>query len=58
MGVFCLDDGMIVSRDPEWLQGDTNIIIGILRRGGLMANIEKSKTMNCQPGVIHTGMSE
>ena len=58
MGVFYSDDGMIRSRDPEWFQGDINFLIRILRIVGLMANVIKSKTINCQPGVIVTGMSE
>ena len=27
MGVFCADDGMIVLRDPEWIQGDINKVL-------------------------------
>ena len=58
MGVFNADDGMIGSRDPEWLQGSINVIIEIFRRFGLMSNVAKSKTMTFQPGSICTGVSE
>ena len=58
MGVFYADDGIIGSRDPEWLQGDKNVLFGIFRRFRLMTNVEKSKTMTFQLGVIHTGMPE
>ena len=39
MIVFYSDDGMIGSRDAEWLQVDINVIIGLFRRVGLMANV-------------------
>ena len=58
MGVFYADDGMIGSRNPEWIQGDINVLIGVFIRVGLMENIAKYKTMNYQTGVIHMGISE
>ena len=51
-GVFYFDDGLIELRDTEWTQGGINVLIGIFRRGGLMDNIAKSKTMTCHPGEI------
>ena len=56
--MFYADDDMIGSRDPEWLQGEINVHIGLFRRVILMTNIEKFKTMTCQPGEIFMGMSE
>ena len=32
MGVFYTDDGIIRSRDTEWLQGDIKVIIKLFRR--------------------------
>ena len=58
MGVFYADDGIILSRGPEWVQGVINVLIRLFRRFGLISNVEKSKIMTCQPGVICTGMSE
>ena len=52
MGMFYANGRMIVSRDPEWLQGTINVIIRLFRRVGLMDNVKKSKTMPFQPGVI------
>ena len=49
LGVFYSDDGLIGLRDPEWLQGDLNISIGLFCCIGLMANIARSKIMTCQP---------
>ena len=57
MSVFYVDDVMIRSRELEWLQGANNILIVIFRRVGLMANVEKYKTMNCHMGEICTGIS-
>ena len=50
--MFYADDCMIGSKDLEWIQGAINIIIRLFRRVGLMANVEKYKTMTCHPGVI------
>ena len=58
MGLFCADVGMIGLSDTEWLQGDINVHIGLFRRVGLMANIEKSNTMNFQSGGFRMGVSE
>ena len=58
MGVFYLDDSMIGSRYSERIQGNINFLIRIFRRVRLKANVERSKTMICQPGKIHGGMSE
>ena len=56
--VFYADAGIIVSRDQECLQGDINVIIVLFRKFGLMVNVAKSENMNCQEGVIWTGMTE
>ena len=52
------DDGFIRSQDPDWLQGDLNVLISLFCRFRLMANIEKYRTMPFQLGAIHTEMSE
>ena len=56
-GVFYADDSMIVSKDPEWIQGAINLLIGLFRRVNLVTNVVKSKTMTCQLGEICTGVS-
>ena len=58
MGAFYEDYGTIGSRDPEWIQGDTNVLIEIFRRVGIMSNVAKYKTTTCQLGVTCTGISE
>ena len=58
MGVFYVDGGVIISRDPEWLQGVINVLIVLIRRVSLMSNAGKYKTMTCQTGVICTGIPE
>ena len=47
MGVFYADDGMVGSRDADWLQHAMNFLVGLFRRYGLEANVEKSCTMTC-----------
>ena len=58
MGMFYADDGIVVSRDPEWIQGAINVLIELFRKVILMANLEKSKTMTCKPRDIFTGTLE
>ena len=58
MDVVYADDGMIGSRDPEWIQGAINVFNGLFRGVGVMANVSKSNNINCQTGEIHTKMSE
>ena len=48
IGAFYADNEMIGSRDPEWLQGYINVLIKLLRRVGIMANVAKSDTINFQ----------
>ena len=56
--VFYAENGFIGLRDPEWLQGGINILIGPFLWIGLMDNVAKSKPINCQLGEIWLGMSE
>ena len=57
-GMIYAGDSLVGSRDPEGLQGALNVLIGLFRKYGLVANIAKSKDMMCQPGDIQYGMSE
>ena len=58
LGLFYSKYGMMVSWDPEWLQGALNVIISLFRRFGLLSNVEKSKATTCQPGALRYWMSE
>ena len=58
LGMFYTDDGILVSQDLEWLQGTLNILIGLLWRIGLVANVTKSNTTTCPPGAIISGISQ
>ena len=58
LGIFYAYDGVMGSQDPEWLQGALNILIRLLLRIGLAANVAKSKTMTCQLGAIRSGVLE
>ena len=58
MSVFYAGYVMIGYSYLEWLQVSINVLIGLFRRFRLIYNIKISKTMTCQPGAIHTGMSE
>ena len=58
MRIFYVDDGLVGSREPEWLQGSISVLIDLLRQYGLVDNVANYKSMTCQPGAIWSGMSE
>ena len=58
MGFFYAYDDLLGSREPEWLQGALNFLIGLFQMIGLAANIAKSKTILCQPEEIRLGIPE
>ena len=57
LGVFYDNDGMVGSRDAEWLQQSMNVLVSIFLRYGLTANFTKSFKMACQPGALRSAMS-
>ena len=57
LGVFYANDGMVGSRDVEWIQHLMNVLVGLLRQYGLVSNIAKSRMMMCQPDSLRLGMS-
>ena len=44
---FYVDDGMVASLDPRWLQGDFITLVGLFNRVGLKTNIGKTVEMVC-----------
>ena len=56
--VFYDDDGMVGSRNPDWLQYATKTRVGLFRRNVLASNVAKSLTMTRQPGALRARMSE
>ena len=50
LGLFYTNNSMVGSRYPEWLQGALNVLIILLKRYGLVTNVDKYKAMMCQPG--------
>ncbi len=55
--LFCVDDGLLASRDPEWLQQAFNVLVELFERVGLLTNFTKMKVMTCSPGFIRTHVS-
>ena len=58
LGFFYADDGMVGSRNSDWLHHVMNILVGLFRRYGLAANVAKLRTMKCQTGTLRLGVSE
>ena len=52
LGVFYAGNGMVGSRDSDFLQHAMNVLVGLFRRYGLVSNVSKSRTMTCQPGAL------
>lgn len=55
--LFYADDGLIVSRDPEWLQSAINCLTELFTRVGLKTNTAKTKAMVCTPRYIGNRVS-
>jgi hypothetical protein len=55
---FYVDDGLIASRDPVWLQDSFDILIGLFERIGLFTNASKTKVMICISGRIREAYTE
>jgi hypothetical protein len=55
---FYVDDGLIASRDPVWLQDSFDILIRLFERIGLFTNAAKTKAMVCIPGQIREGKTK
>ncbi len=55
---FYVDDGLIASQDPVWLQESFDVLIGLFEQVGLFTNAAKMKAMVCIPGRIREGYTE
>ena len=58
MALFYADNGLIVSRNPEWLQMALDRLVSFFERIGLKTNTRKTKTMACVPGYISARQSD
>ena len=58
LGLLYTDDGMVESRDTEWLQGALNVLIGLLLWYRMVSNAAKSKAMTFQTGTLQSEMLE
>jgi hypothetical protein len=55
---FYIDNRLIASQDPVWLQESFNILIGLFEQIGLFTNANKIKAMVCIPGLIRECKTE
>ena len=46
--LFYLDDGMVASSDPCWLQWAFNALVGLFERAVLRTNVGKTVSMTCR----------
>ncbi len=56
-GVF-VDNGLVGSRDPVWLQSALNVLVILFESIGLRTNPDKTKVMTCVPGNIRVAHTE
>jgi hypothetical protein len=49
---FFVDDGLVGSRDPIWLQSALDVLVILFESIGLRTNPDKTKVMTCVPGKI------
>ena len=57
LAAFYADDGLVQSRDPEFLQYSFDILVGLFERVGLRTNTTKTEAMTCIPGEICPALS-
>jgi hypothetical protein len=55
---FVVDNGLVGSRDPIWLQGTLNALVTLFESIGLRTNPGKMKVMTCIPGKICVAHTE
>jgi hypothetical protein len=55
---FYIDDGLIASCNPVWLQASFNVLVGLFERIGLFTNATKTKAMVCISGQIQEGYTK
>jgi hypothetical protein len=53
-----VDNGLVGSRDPVWLQGALNVLIKLFESISLRTNPDKTKVMTCIPGNIRIAHTE
>ena len=58
LGVFYTNNVIIGSWESEWIQNAFNIIIGLFRQYRPVANVTNLQAITCQPGALHSAMSE
>ncbi len=56
--VFFVDNGLVGSRDPVWLQSTLDILVILFESIGLRTNPDKTKVMTCIPGNIRVAYTE
>ena len=56
--LFYVDDGLLASRDPVWLQTSFNLLVQLFECVGLKTNAKKTMVMVCCPGPITCGFME
>jgi hypothetical protein len=55
---FFVDDGLVGSRDPVWLQIALDVLVILFESIGLRTNPDKTKVMTCVPGNIRVAHTE
>ena len=55
---FFVDNRLVAARCPVWLQSSFDILIKLFERIGLLANLDKTKTVTCVPGRIQVAWTE
>jgi hypothetical protein len=53
IAAFFVDNRLVGSRDPVWLQSALNVLVILFESIGLRMNPDKTKVMACIPGNIH-----
>ncbi len=55
---FFVDNWLVGSRNPVWLQGALDVLVNLFESIGLRTNPDKTKVMTCVPGNIRVAHTE
>eukprot|EP00956_Cyclotella_meneghiniana_P003690 scaffold4479_cov46-Cyclotella_meneghiniana.AAC.3 len=58
LALFYIDDGVIASIDPEYLQEAIDILVDLFEHVGLNTNTKKTEAITCIPGRIRTRQTD
>jgi len=55
---FHADDGLVASRNHQWLQDALNVLVTLFQKVGPETSVDKTKIVVCHPSLVRTHLSD